>query len=288
MQTNNVLLSIIMPVYNGEKYIDNAIKSLEIEKYSLWCELIIIDDASTDSTESICVSWTSLKNVTYIKLNENHGAAFARNEGIKCSKGKFLTFLDCDDELFNNAIKIYLKAILKYDADLIISGYVIVAHRNETHSLKRNYLMDKEEFLNSMFVFDVLKKARYGVLWGKIYKRTVVNKTKEMLFEEGILIGEDTWFNIEYYGRTKNVLYIGEVTYKHIKQNINSLTNQYEKKYISILIITLKKYAHLFCDAGQKNINRYTVYKLMQLLCRILNYYVRFGINIIIRIFKWK
>lgn len=285
MESNDILLSIIMPVYNGEEYVHRAIKSLEIEKYSLQCELIVVDDASTDSTEAICAKWKHLKSVKYIKLNENHGVAFARNIGIERSRGKFLTFLDCDDELFYDAIKIYIKAILKYNVDLIISGYMIVNQVNEIHELKRNYLMGKNEFLNSMLILDLSKKVRYGTLWGKLYKRTIIEKQKKILFEEGILIGEDTWFNIEYYGRSENVLYIKNVTYKHINQNENSLTKQFEKKYIFILFITLEKYVHLFSSAGQKSINGYTVYKFLQLIYRIFNYYVRHGINIVIRKF---
>ena len=79
---SKIILSIIIPVYNGERYIAEAIKSIKIEKYPM-CELIIINDASIDSTETECIECMQLKNVVYIRLDDNHGVAYARNYGIK-------------------------------------------------------------------------------------------------------------------------------------------------------------------------------------------------------------
>lgn len=277
-ENNKILLSIIIPVYNGEKYITEAIKSITIEEYPM-CELIIIDDASKDSTETKCIEWRQLKNVVYIRLNDNHGVAYARNYGIKISKGEFITFLDCDDILLGNAIEIYLNAILKYDADLIISGYALAKHREKLYNLNKTILMNKSEFLKSMFLYDILKKVRYGVLWGKVYKRTKIYEKNKIYFNQRVLIGEDTWFNIDYYERLSNVLFIPDITYKHIVQNDYSLTNQYEKKYFCILIYTSKKYKKLFSSVGQNGINLFTVHKLIQLFWRTILYYIKFWLK---------
>lgn len=272
---NKILLSIIIPVHNGEKYITEAIKSIEIEEFPM-CELIIIDDASIDSTETKCTEWRQLENVVYIRLNDNHGVAYARNYGIKISKGKFITFLDCDDVLLSNAVTIYLNAISKYDMDLIISGYALIRHREKWYNLNITKLVNKNEFLKNMFLYDVLKKVRYGVLWGKVYKREKIYETNKIYFNQRVLIGEDTWFNIDYYERLNNVLFIPDITYKHIVQNNYSLTNQYEKKYFCILMYTLKKYKKLFSSAGQNDTNLFNVYKLIQLFWRTILYYIKF------------
>lgn len=287
MSINNsdIILSIILPIYNGEEYVDKAIKSLKIEKYPM-CELILINDASTDGTENICLRWDAFKNIVYIKLRENHGAAHARNCGVEISHGKYITFLDCDDMLIDNAIEIYLKAILRYNVDLIISGYAIVKHFNKKYNVKRNQLKNKDEFIKSMFFFDASKKVRYGVLWGKIYKRTVLYSKNKIIFKEGILIGEDTWFNIEYYNRMKNVLFLSDITYMHIVQNKDSLTHQYEKQYFNILISTLKRYKKLFSYAGHNSFNLFTVSKTIQLYWRALLYYGKYYLNM--RIYRWR
>lgn len=276
---SEILLSIIIPVYNGEKYIAEAIKSIKIEEYPM-CELIIINDASIDSTETECIRWMQLKNVVYIRLDDNHGVAYARNYGIKVSKGKFITFLDCDDILLGNVVEIFLKAILTYDADLIISGYAFAKHRIKLCTLNKTKLMNKNEFLKSMFLYDVLKKVRYGVLWGKVYKRTKICEKDKIYFSRGALIGEDTWFNIDYYERLTDVLFIPEITYKHIAQNNYSLTKQYEKKYFCILIHTMRKYIKMFSSAGQNNINLFVIHKLIQLFWRTICYYIKFGLKL--------
>ena len=275
MQVNkyNILLSVILPVYNGEKYINAAIKSVDLEK-NPQCEIIIIDDGSVDATETIIQRWRSLKNIVYIKLKKNYGVSYARNVGIKYSNGKYITFLDCDDVFSKKAIRYYLKYICKYDADLIICGCLTIGKLNKKYNLKRNYWLNQEEFLKKMFFFDITKKVRYGVLWGKIYKRNLLLE-KKIQFRKTGLIGEDTWFNIEYYGIIHTVLFIKNITYIHIDQNPNSLSKQYDKQYIRILCLTLKKYVTLFSSVGLRGINRFTLYKGIQLIWRTIIYYSR-------------
>lgn len=276
---SKIILSIIIPVYNGGRYIAEAIKSIKIEKYPM-CELIIVNDASIDSTEAECIEWMQLENVVYIRLDYNHGVAYARNYGIKISKGEFITFLDCDDILLGDAVETFLNAILMYDADLIISGYALSKHRIKLCNINKTMLMNRYEFLKSMFLYDVLNKVRYGVLWGKVYKRKKIFEKNKIYFNQRILIGEDTWFNIDYYERLRNVLFIPEITYKHIMQNNYSLTNQYEKKYFYILMYTMRKYKKMFSSAGQNDVNLFVVHKLIQLFWRTICYYIKFGLKL--------
>ena len=269
---SKIILSIIIPVYNGERYIAEAIKSIKIEKYPM-CELIIINDASIDSTETECIECMQLKNVVYIRLDDNHGVAYARNYGIKISKGEFITFLDCDDILLGDAVEIFLNAILMYDADLIISGYALAKHRTKLCNINKTKLMNKNEFLKNMFLYDILKKVRYGVLWGKVYKRSKICEKNKIHFNRRVLIGEDTWFNIDYYERLRDVLFIPEITYKHIVQNNYSLTNQYEKKYFCILCYRLvQRDSFTYCAIGFQAVIQYCLYLKRLLLVYCLSY----------------
>lgn len=89
------LVSVIMPVYNGEKYIGKAIKSVLAQKVPT--ELLVIDDCSTDKTELTVMKYMDSGNIRYIRNKENMGAARSRNWGVKASKGKYIAFLDADD-----------------------------------------------------------------------------------------------------------------------------------------------------------------------------------------------
>ena len=92
---NRPLVSVIMPVYNGEKYIKRAVESVYEQGISL--ELLVIDDGSTDGTEEVLSAYEGREDFRYIKNKENMGAARSRNWGVKASKGKYIAFLDADD-----------------------------------------------------------------------------------------------------------------------------------------------------------------------------------------------
>ena len=89
------LVSVIMPVYNGEKYIGKAIESVLAQNVPT--ELLVIDDCSTDKTELTVMKYMDSGNIRYIRNKENMGAARSRNRGVKASKGKYIAFLDADD-----------------------------------------------------------------------------------------------------------------------------------------------------------------------------------------------
>lgn len=95
MTMNKPLVSVIMPVYNGEKYIRKAVESVYEQEVSL--ELLVIDDGSTDHTEEVLSAYEGREDFRYIKNKENMGAARSRNWGVKASKGKYIAFLDADD-----------------------------------------------------------------------------------------------------------------------------------------------------------------------------------------------
>lgn len=273
-KNNTILLSVVVPIYNGAKYIGGIINSLGIERYPM-CELIIIDDGSTDNVNLIFPKLRKKENISCVSLDKNYGVAYARNYGINIARGKYITFLDSDDVFTNDALEKYIRSIKAFSVDLIISGTVIMSNG---YCCKKytaeDSLMHKEEFLDKMFEYDFFNKVRYGVLWGKIYKRELL--VKECIrFECGYLIGEDTWFNIDYYNKAQKIYILSDITYKHILQNRNSLSKQYEKQYLIILIETINRYKKMFIESGKREMNRFIIYKTGQAFFRIPIYYCK-------------
>ena len=103
MEDNN-LISIIMPTYNCAKYIGLSIESVLVQTYSNW-ELIIVDDFSSDNTKESINIYLNDKRIKYIKLDENKGAALARNKAIEVANGDYIAFLDSDDIWNKNKLK---------------------------------------------------------------------------------------------------------------------------------------------------------------------------------------
>lgn len=108
----NLLVSVIMPTYNCKKYISESIESVILQTYKNW-ELIIVDDFSSDGTwEMLCGILEIDSRIKIKKLDSNLGAAMARNEGIKLSKGRFIAFLDSDDIWLPNKLEVQVKFML--------------------------------------------------------------------------------------------------------------------------------------------------------------------------------
>ena len=130
--SSNPLISVVMPVHNGERYIEKSIRSVIMQTYDN-LELIVIDDLSTDSTEKIVKDLCEEdKRVIYIKNSQNIGTARSRNRGLEQSKGDYVAFLDADDMWKPEKLKVQLQKLESKKADLVYSSYEIVNEDGET------------------------------------------------------------------------------------------------------------------------------------------------------------
>ena len=128
------MISIIIPTYNRAHLLPRAIDSVLRQTYTQW-ELIISDDGSTDNTEEVLQPYLKMEKIRYLK-NKNRGATSARNSGAKIAKGNYLTFLDSDDEAFEEWLASFAEKILE-DCDIICCGYNY--YDNTGEYLKSNY-----------------------------------------------------------------------------------------------------------------------------------------------------
>lgn len=124
---NEYKVSVIMPTYNAEKYIKDAIDSVINQTYKNW-EIIIVDDNSEDNTEEIVKEIISNnKNISYIKLNENMGAATTRNKAMELSSGRFLAFLDSDDIWAIDKLEVQISYMIKNKCAISYSDYELIS-----------------------------------------------------------------------------------------------------------------------------------------------------------------
>ena len=119
------LVSIIMPVYNCENYLSEAIESVLKQQYRNW-ELLIIDDASTDKSRNICEKYVQTDNRIYLLKNEseNHGPGTVRNIGLKKAKGELIYFMDADDWIEDSLLQKAIDNMQKTKADIVKFGFV--------------------------------------------------------------------------------------------------------------------------------------------------------------------
>lgn len=230
-----MLLSIVVPVYNGEVYIENCINNILNQEYND-IEIIIVNDGSVDNTKTICERLkANNKNIKLINLN-NGGVSRARNIGITNSRGKYITFLDCDDKIERNMYKNLIDNIQKYETDLAICSYI---SEYDTHKEKNILNLKKEvitkEEINDTLIYRMISRIdknnkEQNIIGGNICKCIFDKKKivdKKITFNEDIKCGEDFLFLLEYLLNSKKIYVTDECYYLYNrKTNLNLSTTQ--------------------------------------------------------------
>lgn len=200
-------VSVIIPMYNSEKYIKNTIDSVLKQTYTDW-ELIIVDDGSNDNSVTIV---NTLKN-DKIKLivSNNNGASNARNLGISKASGEYITFLDSDD-LYD---KEYLEKLIAYDNyDLVICGIKRIVNKNsEAFCAKFAY----DDIPSN--ILDIIKSGMLNSPVNKLYKKAIIDK-HDIRFDTKMEIGEDYNFNFRYLEYCRSVKCIDDLLYCYLIRN---------------------------------------------------------------------
>lgn len=221
--------SIIIPVYNAEKYIDSCLSSIIKQSYKNY-EIIVIDDGSTDRTLDICQRYK--KNNTDINIivyhQENTGVSAARNRGIKLATGKYIIFVDADDEINEKMLCIYDKYVDLYDADLIFCGYEeynLDFEKSKLYSVDNNWIGTKEEFLMSKFD-ELFYKWMVHSPWNKVFKSKII-KQNMIKFNEEYSIYEDVNFVLDNLNNVNSIVVLSDILYTYKVKQQGSLVTKY-------------------------------------------------------------
>lgn len=187
---DNILISVIIPVYNSEKYIAKCIKSLFSQSLEDF-EIIAVDDGSTDSSLKILKELSDTDSRLKVYSKENGGVSSARNYGITKAQGEFISFVDSDDSLPQNALEI-LYGNITDDIDLISGSYIndAIVKKYCPHDYMR---VTADEKFSRFTEYD---HTNWGPC-GKLYRRALIDKYN-IRFDETLTYGEDHIFNLSY------------------------------------------------------------------------------------------
>lgn len=224
-------ISIIVPIYNCEKYIQRCIESILSQKYDNY-ELILVNDGSTDSSYEICKRYSE-KNEKIILINQkNQGVSIARNNGIKSSTGEWITFVDSDDWIEQDIYKKALFVAKQNNADLIQWQYKINGDIK-----KQPGFVDKETeiIINNSIILDYWKNA----CWTLLVRKEIISKNN-IQFPENITMGEDRYFTYCCYGCVNKIIQLPEMFYNY-SINPESVTANFSEKKIADDICSLKE-----------------------------------------------
>ena len=243
----NELISIIVPVYNVEKYIDKCINSITNQTYSN-IEIIIINDGSTDNSLKICEDLA--KNDKRIKLinTSNSGVSHARNTGINNCNGEYIIFVDSDDFIKSSMIETLYKNIKKYKCDISICNVGRVTEDGRIISkqkeLNKTILFSKEEFVKNLYNREMIN----GYPVNKLIKKKC---TKGIRFDESIKHLEDWDYLCRLSDNIKKVVYESkDFYYYYVNRNNSAVHDSFNESWITDLKARKKnlKYTNNYSD----------------------------------------
>lgn len=218
---NKPNLSIIVPAYNCENYIERCIESIINNNLSN-IEVLIINDGSTDKTLEKCKHIIELNGNIRLINQKNKGVSYSRNLGIKKAKGKYVMFVDADDYLTSDFINI-IDLLVDSDCDILKFSYNLLNYGSKKSIVFKNRRFNSK---NENFWIDFLMDSQKNMVWGQIIKKACL---KDLYFDEKIFYCEDFLFNFQLYGKCKIIVYTDLIGYNYIK-NDNSITNNFSNK----------------------------------------------------------
>ena len=237
------LISVIVPVFNAQLYIDGAVNSVMEQTYSNW-ELILIDDCSTDNSVKICLD--KIKKDDRIKLHrmpQNSGPAKVRNVGMDLAEGDFYCFIDADDRVAPNYLECLQQNAERFDADIVWCDFCEVSyndgiqrlsHRNKT--LQSNTILSQQELLQCFYCDQI----GLGSMCTKMYRASFIEQNKLRL-DEGRVRAEDWEFNLRTFICNPKVVCIPDELYFYERRNAASVIATYREKDFRYMCINNKR-----------------------------------------------
>ncbi|MDR0695755.1 MAG: glycosyltransferase [Holosporales bacterium] len=224
---NTIHVSVIVPIYNAEKYLKTCLDSLVNQSLKNF-EIILVDDGSTDNSYHICHEYSKRdKRITLLtQLNRKQGAA--RNQGIKIAKGQYIGFLDADDFVDQHYYEALSEAVRKHNADVAVASVIKVVNGRK----KQKWLYKLEELYRTDFEkFVICKQKENLAVYNKIYKKELINK-HELRFPEGVFY-EDGPFSVRVLHYANKIVTVPNVSYYYVKNLGSTVNSKQTEKHIT-------------------------------------------------------
>ena len=236
-------VSIIVPIYNAENYIQATVKSILNQTFSDF-ELILVDDGSTDNSLSICQDLSKKDERIKVVHKENGGSSSAKNVGMEHASGEYIGFVDADDTIDEDYINNLYQGVSMHQADVCVGNMAFVCMKSGEIVSRRTVEMTGGfyEMLDFMkFYPKYMSNAIIGSPCNKLYRRNIIDENS-IKFNVNIRNNEDTHFNYEYLAKCKSVFVSAEPFYNYINRaGVESSSTKYIENVFDIYVQTYKK-----------------------------------------------
>ncbi len=221
----NTLISIVVPIYNVEKYLDKCINSLIKQKYE-YIEIILVDDGSIDNCPAICDKWKEKDSRIIVIHKENGGLSDARNTGIEIAKGTYICFVDSDDYVDETYVEKLYNAIEDNNVNISQCG---IDYINDEHKIIKSIGYDINCLLSGRKIIEDSCNEHYvenEVVWNRLYKTSLFETIK---FPKGKL-HEDEYTTYKLLYNENNIAIVPENLYKYRQSNNSIMRSKYSLK----------------------------------------------------------
>ncbi|WP_294611666.1 glycosyltransferase [uncultured Bacteroides sp.] len=258
-------LSVIIPVYNTEKYLDKCLGSVLAQDEKDF-EIILVDDGSKDSSSEICSNYELKYDFIQCIHIENSGPATAKNKGYELAQGEYISFIDSDDELKPEMYALLLDNAIRNDADVACCSYLQideVGNKSHEDCTGKGYILNQEDGLRHLLE----KKMIYSQCWTKIYKKSLLDRYN-IRFIDGLKTEEDFIFNLEVFMKGHLTTIIDKPLYIYTHRT-SSLSREYHISHIQNFLCNMTFRLKLTDDKVKK------VFPALDEICTVhcLQYY---------------
>lgn len=236
------VVSIIVPIYNVEKYLNRCLNTIINQTYSN-LEIILVDDGSPDNCPIICDEWAKKDKRIKVIHKLNQGLGMARNSGLKIATGEYVLFIDSDDYIDLTTVDKCLNNILKHNSQIVIYGINKVDENGKVYCVetpsnnKRYYYGDEiiSEVLPHLIADPLYKKNKWTIglcAWNCMYSKKLLDDNKFQFVSEREIISEDFYSIIELYKNVRRVSILNHALYYYC-ENPTSLTKKFDKNRLN-------------------------------------------------------
>lgn len=264
MKEKTPFISIIVPVYNVEKFLEQCIDSIVNQKYKNF-EVILIDDGSTDNSGIICDKYSEKYSYIRVFHKNNSGLGLTRNYGMEHASGEYVMFVDSDDFLGPMCLKKLIAPLIQGKYDTVIGGYTRINDTGEI-SLRKNY--KPNSFLGKEVKDNVMEKMLGNSpkkndsikmsVWNNLYSLELIKRNKLHFVSERKYISEDIVWDLDYFQYSQSVKIVSSAEY-YYRFNPDSLSHKYWPNKFELYVVL---YSYLLKKVKQNNLSEDSINRL--------------------------
>lgn len=266
-ENNNCIISIVVPIYKVEKYLEKCIDSIINQDYKN-LEIILVDDGSPDRCPQICDEYAQKDSRIKVIHKENGGLSDARNAGIKVATGEYIAFIDSDDYITENYISTLMYTIKKYDADISACNYIKLYEDSGIEKVEpkinEDLVMTNIEAMKDLFT---LPNNSDVVTWNKLYKTSLFTQNN-IEFPKGKL-HEDNFTTYKLYYYSNKVVFTNVPCYYYLQRKDSIMGKKFNIKRLDILLAL--KETEEFVKENNIDLNQEVKFNELLRLLTVLN-----------------